>query len=301
MNQEDVSREAARIARARYGPQAQLERLGGPKGAVFRIRLPESVKILKLGRADAPSGLRKEQLLIERLRVEGVPVPHIEHAELDSDPPYLLMPSAGDYRAADYMQAPPLAAHDVFGEMGVVLAQIHQVEWPAAGDIQADGRSVPRDRAAYLEKLGRLADSLAASALLEDAEAALFRSLPMPDLTGTNLCHGDFHAVQCIVRDAHVSAVVDWEGAWAGNAAVDFAVAQTYLEAYCPHDLLAAFVAGYLSRRRLPAGYQRDYLPVRMAQALALMRTLHASGQTGYVARAVEMFRGYASAWKRQG
>ena len=301
MNQEDTNRQAARIALARFGPQAQVEPVGGPKGAVFRIRLPESVKILKLGRAAAAGGLRKEQALIERLRREGIPVPLIEHAELDADPPYVLMTSAGDYRAADYMQAPALAAQNVFGEMGVLLARIHRVELPAAGDILAEGRFVPRERTAYLEKLGRLADGLAAGGLIEGADAQLFRSLPMPELTGTNLCHGDFHAVQCIVRDGHVTAVVDWEGAWAGNPAVDFAVAQAYLESYCPKDLLASFVAGYLSQRSLPPGYQIDYLPVRMAQTLALMRTLHAAGQTAYVARAVEMFRGYVSAWNSRG
>ena len=76
--------------------------------------------------------------------------------------------------------------------------------------------------------------------------------------------HGDFHAVQCVVHDGHISAVVDWESAWSGNSAIDFAVTQVYLESYCPGDLLAAFVTGYLSQRTLPAGYQRDYLPVRM-------------------------------------
>jgi aminoglycoside phosphotransferase (APT) family kinase protein len=203
------------------------------------------------------------------------------------------MESAGDYRATDYMNAPLLAAQSVFGEMGALLARIHDVRIDAPGAWLPGGAIGPRDRRTYLEKLRQLAEAMATAGVIGRDEAGRFRTLPMPELTGTSLCHGDFHAVQCIVRAGRVTAVLDWESAWVGNPAIDFAVTQTYLESYCPGELLTSFAAGYLARRSLPHGYERDYLPVRMAQALALMRVMHARGEAIYVARAVDLFRAY--------
>ena len=293
MTQHDADRIAHDIAASRYGAGVQVEAISGPSGGVFRLRLPDGTRILKLGRDPAGTALRKEQVLIERLQQERIPVPVVEHAALEADPPYILMDSAGDYRAADYMNAPPLVAQNVFGEMGVLLARIHDVRIDAPGKWLPDGTIGPRDRQAYQEKLDRLAEAMVAQGLIGRDEVGAFRALPMPELAGASLCHGDFHAVQCMVREGHVTAVLDWESAWVGNPAIDFAVAQTYLESYCPGELLASFVAGYLTRRSLPHGYERDYLPVRMAQALALMRVMHARGEASYVARAKELFRAY--------
>jgi hypothetical protein len=43
----------------------------------------------------------------------------------------------------------------------------------------------------------------------------------------------------------------------------------------------------------LPPSYAQTYLPVRMAQALALMRVWHASGMHDPLKHAVELFRVY--------
>jgi aminoglycoside phosphotransferase (APT) family kinase protein len=298
MTWHDADQSAHEIAVSRYGSGVQVEAISGPGGGVFRLRLPDGTRILKLGRDGG--ALRKQHLLMDRLRRERIPVPAVEAAALDADPPYIIMESAGDYRAADYMNAPPLVAHNVLGEMGVLLARIHDVRIDAPEQWLPVGTIGYRDRQAYLEKLGRLAEAIAVQGLIGRNEAAAFRALPMPELTGASLCHGDFHAVQCSVREGHVTAVLDWESAWVGNPAIDFAVTQTYLESYCPGDLLASFVAAYLGRRSLPHGYERDYLPVRMAQALALMRVVHARGEAGYTARAVELFRAYMKAYDQR-
>jgi aminoglycoside phosphotransferase (APT) family kinase protein len=181
--------------------------------------------------------------------------------------------------------------------MGELLARIHGVDLARDAD-QVGEMIAPRDPHATLQRVHRLAQEAAREGWLDAREAHWFASLPMPPLEGRALCHGDFHAVQCVVRDGQISAVLDWESAWAGNGAIDLAVTQVYLECYCTAELLAAFFAGYLARRPPPAGYERDYLPVRMAQALALVRVWKAQNAQAYAARALELFRAYAAKWR---
>ena len=299
MNITDDAALAREICVRCFGREALLEPLGGPNNAVFRLRFAEGLHILKLARSADAGPLRKEHMLLELLGRHGIPVPRVEHSDLEAKTvgrPFLILASAGELRVADYLQVHTAQSHALCREMGELLGRIHTLVLSGSGDLQPEGY-VPRERGAYLQRLHALSDWAAAQRLIEPAEAEAFRALPMPDMSGTNLCHGDFHAVQCIVHEGRVSAVVDWESAWSGNAAIDFAVTQVYLESYCPGDLLSAFVAGYLSRRTLPSGYQRDYLPVRMAQALALMRAMLARGTPEYVARAAELYRAYLQAW----
>ena len=295
-NDAELARE---ISVSCFGRNASIEPLGGPSSAVFRLRFADGVHILKLARNTEAHPLRKEHMLLELLARYGIPVPRVEHSDLDAKTvgrPFLILANAGDLHVADYLQVHTLQSHNLCREMGELLGRIHTLVLSGSGDLQPEGY-VPRDRDAYLQRLHTLADWAASQRLIEQSEAEAFRSLPMPDMSGTNLCHGDFHAVQCIVHEGRISAVVDWESAWSGNSAIDFAVTQVYLESYCPGDLLASFVTGYLSQRTLPTGYQRDYLPVRMAQALALMRVMLTRGTPEYAARAVELFRAYLQAW----
>ena len=292
----DLARE---ICTRCFGREASIEPLGGPNNAVFRLLFPDGVHILKIARDAQASRLRKEHMLLELLSRYGIPVPRVERSDLDAATvghPFLILQSVGELRVADYLQVHTAQSLGLCREMGALLARIHTLVLSGSGDLQPEGY-VARDPAAYLQRLHALAEWVASQGLIDSAEAATFRALPMPDLAGTNLCHGDYHAVQCIVHDGHVSAVVDWESAWSGNIAIDFAITQVYLESYCPGDLLAAFVTGYLSQRTLPADYQRDYLPVRMAQALALTRGMVTRGMTEYAARPIELFRAYLQSW----
>jgi len=125
----------------------------------------------------------------------------------------------------------------------------------------------------------------------------------MPSAVGESLCHSDYHAVQCIVKDDRVAAVADWESAWIGNPLIDLAIGHAYLDYYCPPPLTKQFMAGYLSIRAIPASYVRDYLPVRMVQVLGMMRAWYTRGAVAWraaveqqkVARAVRLFRLYAA------
>ena len=105
---------------------------------------------------------------------------------------------------------------------------------------------------------------------------------------------------------------MDWEAAWAGNAAIDLAFTHAYLDFYCVSQtgdgvgraaqLSRCFFDGYTALRPLPADYATAYLPVRMAHALGVLRAWHAWGPAAWrnaverqrVARVLELFRVYA-------
>jgi Ser/Thr protein kinase RdoA (MazF antagonist) len=290
------------IARRLYQAEAGVEPISRRDNAVFRLRLPDATVILKLGGSADAALLRKEAMLIGLLGRHGVPVPVIERADLEATcvgRPFLLLADAGQETVADWIVKPPELAGPLLTEMGSVLARIHALTLAGSGDIYHD-RIVPRDTAVYRQRLTALAAWCVQQGLLADADAPPFESLPLPALEGARLCHGDFHAVQCIVSQGRISAVVDWESAWAGNPLIDLAVTHAYLDYYCPFELTERFFAGYNALRPLPPDYDRASVPVRMAQALALLRYWQRHGREPSAQRALELYRGYLRRWRER-
>jgi aminoglycoside phosphotransferase (APT) family kinase protein len=276
--------------------EPQLEPISRLNHAVFRLRFAEGCKILKLTKGPESASIRKELMLIGLLARHGIPVPVIEHADDGGKlvgRPFFIMESAGHRTVADWAGQPDELGRGLFAEMGSVLARIHGITFPASGDIRHDG-IVPRDVQAVIRRLYDLADWGVAQRLLDASDAARFKSLAMPPAHGVALCHSDFHAVQCVVRDGRIVAVVDWESAWAGNPLIDFAIVHAYLDSYASRELIGCFFDGYAALRPLPADYERTYLPVRMAHALGLLRVWYGQGRQAGVRRAVELFRAYS-------
>lgn len=281
---------ASTIARGLYGREPRIESIPCLNNAVFRLRFPDGCKVLKLALSSGGALIRKEKMLLDLLRRHGIPAPVVEYADEDGrrfGSPFLLTNSAGDQTVADCIRRREELCGQLLTEMGVVLARIHNIAFPQADLVSRD---LQQDVASLYQRAGELAEK----GLLAKDEAARFLSLDVPPLGGAALCHGDFHFVQCIVHQGHISAVVDWESAWAGNAAVDLAIAHAYLDYFhCPFELIRSFFAGYTSVRPLPPEYERAYLPVRMAQALGLLWFWQKQGQPGYVQRAAELYRAY--------
>jgi Ser/Thr protein kinase RdoA (MazF antagonist) len=290
---------AYRIAVACYGRDARIEPLSRLNNAVFRVRCADAARILKLSLTHDAAALRKESMLFDLLHRHGIPAPVLEHADLDArlvGRPFLAMLDAGGTNLAQCLQSASADLPALMKDMGATLARIHALGFSAGGDIRAE-RIVPRDAEAYLARIRARGDWAAQQGLIGAQEAALFRALPMPSLDGTSLCHGDFHTVKCVVREGRITAVVDWEKAWSGNAQIDIAVTHAYLESYCPAEPLAQFFSGYLAHRSLPTGYARDSLPVRIAHTLGMLSIWHNQGRAPFVARGVELFRAYLRAW----
>ena len=301
MNPVDDVSLARIIATKCYGAEPRIEPLSQLNNAVFRLRFPQGSKILKLAKGLEQESIRKELMLFHLLHQHGIPAPVVEHADADArlvGRPFFIAASAGDQTVADWVGRPGEVAGRLFVEMGSLLARIHGIAFLASGDIRHDGSIAPRNRQEYLVRLHRLAGWLAGQGLLDRGEAELFASLPMPSMEGGALCHTDFHAVQCIVHEERISAVVDWEEAWAGNPAIDLAIVHTYLDSYCPPQLLRGFFEGYTSVRQPPSDYDRAYLPVRMAQALALARVWLGHGRPQLAQAAIVLYRVYCRQWR---
>lgn len=290
--------DACRIGDAEVVP---LTRFNNP---VFRVTTPDGAWVLKLAKTADGAATRKEARIVERLHVQGIPVAQLERVDEEGSVggrPFLLMRSAGEQTVADLLETGD-AARSLTHEMGVILATIHRL--PASGfvDLPAE-RILAAGIASYLESLSAVADALSAQGFLERDELARFRAARLPPAEGDSLCHSDYHAVQCVVRDERISAVVDWESAWIGNPTIDLAISHAYLDFYCPRELTRAFLDGYESIGAIPAGYGQDYLPVRMAQTLGMLRAWYTRGENawqgaisqGKVARAVKLFRLYAA------
>jgi len=303
-SQRELEIELARRILAACGCEAAaIEPLARFNNPVFRCVLPDGVRILKVAKSADGIATRKELLLIEHLRRHDIPVPVVDRADADgtlAGRPFMLMRSAGEQTVAELL-GPGAVAHQLLVEMGTILARIHALPTSELA-LPADDRVSSEGVVRYLETLGATADALAGQRLLQAAEVARFRALAMPPAVGDSLCHSDFHAVQCVVNEGRIAAVVDWESAWIGNPLVDLAISHAYLDYYCPRALVRAFLSGYLSVREIPAEYGHAYLPVRMAQVLGMLRAWYTRGTEVWhaaiagqkVARAIRLFRLYA-------
>jgi Ser/Thr protein kinase RdoA (MazF antagonist) len=283
---------AEAVAARRFGSAVRVVHLTRSSGLVYRVSMADGRWILKLARNAGDHSIAKEARVIDLLRQHGVAAPRVEFCgvnDVSARRSFLLMVSAGDQTAMDYLADPEHNASSLLAEMGNTLAAIHSITLPASGDIQADA-IVPHNTQAQMQRLHRLADWAAVQQLLRPDETALFKRLPMPDIDGTSLCHMDFNAVNCVVSDGHIAAVVDWESAWAANPLIDLAIAHSYLEYHCPEDAVRCFLDAYAASRPIPADYPATYLPVCLAHLLGLMWVWNSRGLAANVRRAAKIF-----------
>lgn len=286
---------ARRIAATCYEQEPEVELITQHSNAVFRLRFPDRSKILKLSKQLDNPLIRKELMLIALLHKQDIPVPSVEHADETGTlfgKPFFIMDSAGEQVVSYYLSKPPKLAYPLFAEMGSTLAKIHNITVSTSGYIWSSGIA-PHNTETYWQSAYCQADWAIAQGVLNTDEVAVLKSLTLPTVDGLALCHGDFHPSQCVARDGKITAVVDWQGSWVGNCAIDLAIAHAYLDYYCSPELIKCFFVGYTSKRSLPSGYQLTYLPVRMLQSLAILRNWHNQGNPDYVERAVKQYRAY--------
>jgi len=295
---------ARAIGRACYGTEPRVEPVGPSNNALVRLYLASGIKVLKLARPGEPGAVGKELRLIALLRENELPAPVVEHADAVGEAhgrAFFVMTQSGERTVYDLLGGSGDTASRLLREMGTLQARFHAICLPSAGTILSD-RIEPSDPEPLLASLRDVAGALAEEGLLTVEEHAGFRALRLPPHDGRSLCHGDFHAVQCVVRMGRIAALIDWEAAWAGNSAIDCAVTQAYLESYASEALVRAWLEGYTAVRPLPADYARAYLPVRMAQLMGVLRAWrehgawHGAVAAGRVQRTLDLYRLYARA-----
>ncbi len=280
----DPMQMATEIVREHYGVPATIKAITGLNAFVLRLRFDDRPpRILKMAKSSSASSLRTELAVIEVLRTAGIPVADIEFVDYAAPLPYVIFLSAGETTVMDQLAGSATAGSFVEG-MASWLARIHAVSPPT--------EILPNSPGTTLDELHQLADAIAGAGILTQEEVGSFKCLPMPDVAGTSLCHGDFHTVHCVVDAGRISAVVDWETAWMGNPFVDLAVTISYFDYYAP-GLASTFLEAYGRERPLPSGFEPTYLPVRMAHTLGLIRVFNLQQRAANVARGVALFRSY--------
>jgi Ser/Thr protein kinase RdoA (MazF antagonist) len=308
MNRVDDIAIAEQVARKYYGQSPRIELIPSHYNAVFRLWLDEGPRVLKLAkRTPERSSTRKELFIFGKLAERGVPVPVIEHQDTSGREvghPFFIMRSAGDHTVAEYIHEADDRGRRLLRTMGGVFALIHGVTFESPGQIVHDRvspiRNAALERRAFAEWCGRLIDEIESRGLLEPREIKAARKVvgSLPQASGASLCHGDFHAAQCIVDSVsaaadtpRIEAVVDWEAASAGDPVYDYADHHTYMDNTYHPALIDCFREGYEAVRPLPRDYDKRYRGLRMIQQLVLVRTFHRRIEPDRVRRGIELYR----------
>ena len=146
-----------------------------------------------------------------------------------------------------------------YRQIGEAAAQLHQIGFPAFGEIDADCR-VAQPGASCLSALEQHAARILPNPrLLEAFLAALAkRARWFEQAQGASLCHEDLHGYNILFNQQagqwHLSAILDFDKAWAGHAETDLARLEIWRGMTSP-DFWAAYRAlrpveeGYLQRR----------------------------------------------------
>jgi len=285
---------AQKIAINFYEKSTSVEKISQGKNTVFAIHLGETRKILKLFAAENQQLAKTELIMIKFLAQNSIPVPVAEYNDINGNLvglPFLITADAGRETILTSMKSGDIA-HQYFTEMGTILARIHQLDLSLLEEAVL-AKSEAMISPAYLEQLYQKVDWLKQQAILSAEEVEKFKALPIPNVAGNSLCHSDFHAVQCVVNQGKISAVLDWESPYIGNPAIDLSITHTYLDTYSRWDLIKSFFTGYTSILPLPDDYAYGYLPIRMAHVLSLLFLWSKQNQATNVKRLQELFRAY--------
>ena len=283
------------VARSVLGEGCTIEPAGSGSTRVFRLTLRNDSRILKLAKPRDHEGLAREFKVIQLISERGIPAPKITLWDASFSLiglPYLIMECSGRRRVADYCLGLEDRALGLFAEMGQTFARVHAIALPdaqMASELNLFPRSLDVERSRLLD----VAAYFVSIGWLELSIISWLGRLVLPTRNALELCHGDFHAVQCLDDGGRVSAIVDWESAWVGDSFADLAMTETYLRLYCSVGLIDAFRAGYASFRPMLADYEANYTSIKAGQALALAYTFHENGAVDDARTSIKLLREY--------
>ena len=258
-----------------YGAVVPASPIVRSRNLVLGFTIDGHGKVMKLYPRQSNAAV-KELMLVDLVGKRGVPVATIDHADPEgkiAGRPFIIMETAGPKTLAEMRLANAAGSGllDHYREMGEILLRIHAVKMPRAGEIS--GRKIePGDPRGFVEGLIEVGRLLVSRGLIPVHDLDTFSTAQLPSTEGRSLCHSDYREAQCVIDSHRISAVLDWESAWSGNALIDFAIARTHLELLGEQRIVEAFANGYLAGRTLVADFDDEYRVVFMATVLGLFR-----------------------------
>jgi aminoglycoside phosphotransferase (APT) family kinase protein len=174
---------------------------GGQDTTIWRVDVDGTRYALRLFRTGEERKCRREVASMRAAAAGGIPVPAVHAEGMWEGRPALLLEWIAGQPVVDAFRAQPWRIAALGAMCGRMHARIHTVPAP-------QGPEYPPDR--WLEWAGTL------DAPLRERMRALAR-VPLV------LCHFDYHPLNVMTDGAHVTGVLDWPNAMAGDPRADLA------------------------------------------------------------------------------
>ena len=211
---------------------------GGFDTAIWRVERPEGSYALRVFRATQARDFARESAVLG-VTLPGVPTPRLYAADIVRDRPAMLIGWCPGEMLFTALQARPLRLPTLAAEFGRVQARLHAapvpepllalsrdwIDWKQGGD-------------------GPLGERLRASATGRPA-----------------VLHGDYHPLNVLLENGHVSGVLDWTNVQVGDRRADLARTLTILRLSAPPEGFPAPLF-HFDDRLLEQNWRRGYRSV---------------------------------------
>lgn len=235
-------------------PLTRIEKSGGGSNQnTYKIRIDDRPFLLRLvkNRSDMLS-VRQFVSIIEQLQSRDVPVPTIYAYQCSAS-----SSETGAWTIEEWLPGMPFVpknlrwrdAITVAGELGRYLRHLHGIETKGFGNILSEGFETTHQTLEqwltfkYLKRCQSVATfPNDAFNVIETACQFLYQAYDgFP-----KLCHGDFTPWNLLIHQGHVRALIDWDGIYGCDPALDLAILHYWiddtqilnalLQAYAPDD-----------------------------------------------------------------
>ena len=206
---------------------------GGADTLIWHIEYRSRHYALRVFRCDQAAMARREVIAMNAARSIGLPVPEVHAEGLWGDRPALLLTWMPGRPIKHELAASPWRAWTYGHALGRIQAVVHSVPAPA-------NLSHPVPWVEWSNPDTALRDRLLA--LAEGSEALL---------------HLDLHPMNVLAEHGHLTAVLDWANARAGDPRADLARTASILR-FGPLDGVPSLVSRVI-RRALEVGWRRGY------------------------------------------
>lgn len=221
----------------------------------FNVRDPEIPKF------------RREKMAMELLKEKQILVPEVIALDEDRDvSPYdflICKKIEGDELYRVWEVQDEAMQQQLCREMGEILAQIHDLQFPKFGEILPNGEGLQFEKWSdcVLHKLEEAIEGVQASGLFEEQVYQQVRQIfenhieVLDTVQQAVLVHNDYHLGNMIVHQGHIAGILDFEWCFAGDGEFDFRDSLTF------EGVSEDMLQYYQQKRPLSAEFEtKDYL-----------------------------------------